>query len=208
MAPAQDRERRVNFDGRWGAEDRWYRLGDVSLGRRGVKQIVVFYVLAGVPLSYALHVLPVVGALTAAHLPAVVWSLGPIVLSGALGVVKPNGLAMHVFLPIALGQVFAERHLLGWTPCAEPVGRWSPRPLALESDGSESAFTEMEYVGPGELIRHRAARRTKAPRSLLDRLRGRPATQDLVQTGAWLPEPKLLTVKAGQRIRIHEEDRR
>ncbi|MTD47593.1 hypothetical protein GKE82_25655 [Conexibacter sp. W3-3-2] len=97
----------VNFDRLWGADPRWYRLGDdVSLGRRGVSQAMVLYVLAGLASAWLGRVLPPVSWL-AGGVSWWVWMPAIVGLAAAGAAVKPNGLRMHEFLPIVLEALAA-----------------------------------------------------------------------------------------------------
>ncbi|MTD47457.1 hypothetical protein GKE82_24960 [Conexibacter sp. W3-3-2] len=140
----------VNFDRLWGADPRWYRLGDdVSLGRRGVSQAMVLYVLAGLASAWLGRVLPPVSWL-AGGVSWWVWMPAIVGLAAAGAAVKPNGLRMHEFLPIVLEALAAPRHWLGWEPCGPLEGSWSPRPLPLLGDGSPGGEA-IRYRGPGRL---------------------------------------------------------
>jgi len=199
MTAAEDNARVdvvVNVDALWGAEPRWYRIGDVSLGDRGISQAVVFYAIAGVVLAWAAGALP---------LFAVGWWPGGVLLAVLVtmaGFVKPNGLRVHVFAPAAIAHLAASRHLLGFMAIGDPRRPWRPGALVLEADGSAPAFADLVYEGPGLVVRHRPARRLRAPRTLTDRLRRRPAAQMLIARTDLprLPEPRVLAVPAGARL--------
>lgn len=188
----------VNVDALWGGEVRWYRLGDVSLGQRGVPQIVVFYAIAGVLACWAAASLPLVGV---SPWP---WGLVLAAAVAAAGLVKPNGLALHTFAPLLLGYLLGARHLLGWQPCPDPCGVWRPGRLALESDIPRPGGGELVYTGPGRITRYQQADRRPGRRTLADRLRRRPAAQLLITRPdlAALTVARELEVPAGGRLII------
>ncbi len=132
--PAPSGREIINYDGVWGdaADPRWYHVGDgehrVSLGRNGIPQSVVIYALTGVGLAFALHQLPVLDALIAR--PS--WWLWAIVFGAVFAVaakVKPDGLAMHVYLPVVAADLAAARHQFGWVACEDPASDWRPDEL-------------------------------------------------------------------------------
>ncbi|MTD47690.1 hypothetical protein GKE82_26160 [Conexibacter sp. W3-3-2] len=140
----------VNFDRLWGADPRWYRLGDdVSLGRRGVSQTMVLYLVAGLASAWFLRQVPPASWLVGEiswwlWMPAVVGSFT------AAAAVKPNGLRMHEFLPAILGAAVSPRCHLGWEPAAELEGTWTAEDLPLLGDGSPGG-EEIRYRGPGRV---------------------------------------------------------
>ena len=198
-AGEQDASAVVNVDALWGGEPRWYRVGDMSLGDRGIPQTVVFYALTGAILAW---LLPAIGLPWAPH------GLLVVALFTAAGFVKPGGLRVHVFLPIAAGHALASKHLHGWAPCRDPEGTWRPEALPLEPDGSQPRFRQLRFEGPGLVVRHRAAKRLRVNPGRLDRLRRRPSTQVLVESPGrgvlqeprelWVPEGAVLIIREGQ----------
>lgn len=188
----------VNVDGLWGADPRWYRLGDVSLGDRGVPQLVIFYAAAGITLGWLLSALPA---------GVTFWPTGAILALGVtgLGLVRPGGLRAHQFLPVAATYLLTPRHRHGWMACQAPLRRWRPAELPIESDGSRPAFESLTYTGPGLLIRHRPARHLQLPRTTWERLRGREARQALEPAGdEVLPEGREVLVAAGVTVLVRE----
>ena len=186
----------VNVDVLWSAQPRWYRLGDLSLGDRGVPQIVVFYAIAGVLSAWLLAAVPVVG------LPW--WPFGVVVICGfgGAGFLRPNGLPVHTFLPTALAYLVASKHLHGWRATTDPTSPWSPGELGLETDGSRGRFEALVFEGPGRAVRHRPAQRLQGRRTVADRVRRRPAVQVLRQRPGRLAGPQVLEVGEGERLVI------
>lgn len=186
----------VNVDALWGSTSRWYRLGDVSLGDRGIPQPVVLYALAGVLSAWAVSGVPVVG---------VGWWPGGVLIAiafGAAGLVRPSGLPVHVFLPAAIGHLTGCRHLDGWRPCPDPGAGWRPGPVVLEQDAVCTRVDGVVFEGPGLVVWHRPGERYRLPRTLGDRVRRRPAAQILVpeQDAGWLQAGREVEVPVGHRL--------
>ena len=134
-APGTGREI-INYDGLWGdaADPRWYHIGDgehrVNLGRNGVSQAVVIYALSGAGLAFAVHRLPVLDVLVAR--PGWwLWALVLAVVFGGAAKVKPDGLAMHVYLPVMLCESGGSRDRFGWVACEDPGAAWRPDELPI-----------------------------------------------------------------------------
>lgn len=193
MTPVPDSGRMVvNVDALWGADARWYRLGDVSLGDRGVPQLVVFYAAAGVLAGWVVTGLPVVGLRF--------WPTGLLTALAvtAAGFVRPGGLRVHQFVPTVAAHFAAPRHLHGWQACRPPRAEWRPPVLVLEGDGSGPRFEPCSFMGPGLIVRHRAARRTVAPARMRDRVAGRERqVLEQLPGDAVLPEGREFAVPAG-----------
>ena len=196
-------ERVLNYDGLWARGARWYRIGDVSLGRRGVPQAAVAYALAGVAFVALVRLTPLLGDLVAATLPPLVWALAPVLVFAGLGMVSvQEDLPLHIFAGPLLTHLTTSRHLLGWIPVSDPTRSWRPGRLVLEQDGSAGRFPAAVFTGPGELVRNRPAKRTR-PASRLGFPSGRGRVQVLAEKpGPPLAEPKVLAVPAGVRVRI------
>lgn len=141
--PARTGHPVTNFDAVWGdaAEPRWFHVGKpphrVSLGRNGVPQALVVYALCGAGLALVLSRLPVLSVLIS--WPSG-WVAGAAVtaLFALAALLRPNGLRVHVFLPILLADRLGPRHTLGWKPLADPTAPWQPTELVL-SDPEEAA---------------------------------------------------------------------
>ena len=180
----------TNYDELWGAEPRWYSLGgDVSLGRRGVPQLVVFYALAAMAAAVAMHSLP---PLSWVLRPIPWWAFGPTVvgLGAASALPRVSGVRAHVFVPAALRHVLGPKDFCAWRPCA-PVGAgWQPDELVLIPDGSEGRYRTATHTGPGRVARCRPSRRTRS---------GRGETLELVGRGR-LVEPKIFDVARGRTL--------
>lgn len=136
QSPAPSGREIINYDGVWGdaADPRWYHVGDgahrVNLGRNGVAQSVVIYALTGVGLAFTLHRLPVLDVLVAR--PS--WWLWALVLGVVFALaakVKPDGLPMHVYLPVVAADLVRPRHQFGWVACEDPESDWQPDELAI-----------------------------------------------------------------------------
>jgi len=202
MESAEQRRLVVNVDALWGGEPRWYRVGDVSLGDRGIPQAVVFYALAGMLVAWVASAVP---GLSMGWMPG---GLAVVVAFTAAGFVRPGGLRAHVFIPIALGHALAAKHLHGWSTCRSPLGEWRPEELPLEPDGSQAHFRALRFTGPGLVVRHRPAQRLRVAPSVRQRLAGRPPAQALVEHAGraplaeprelWVPEGSVLIVREGQ----------
>ena len=192
-------ERVLNYDGLWTRGARWYRIGDVSLGRRGVPQAAVAYALAGVAFVALVRLTPLLGDLVAATLPPLVWALAPVLVFAGLGMVSvQEDLPLHIFAGPLLAHLTTSRHLLGWVPVSDPTRLWKPGRLVLEQDGSAGRFPAAVFTGPGELVRNRPAQRTRPARRL-----GRGRVQVLAEKpGPALTQPRVLEVPAGVRVRI------
>jgi len=204
----EPRERIVNFDPLWSATPRVYRIGDVSLGRRGLPQQVLVYLLAGLLGAVGILLLPLVGSLIAAVVPGVVWVVGVTAFVGALGAWRPGGVPVHILGPVLVRFLFRDRVLLGWVPLPDPCRPWQPDDLVMQDDGSHPSFTAMEFRGPGLLVRARPAVRGRTPRRLRDRLLRRPPGEWMrEQPGAELTEPRVTTVPPGVRVQIRPNDR-
>lgn len=140
----------VNFDRLWSADPRWYRLGDdVSLGRRGVSQTMVLYLVAGLASAWLTRSIPPASWLTGGlswwlWMPAVVGTFA------AAAAVRPNGLRMHEFLPVILESATTSRHRLGWEPAGGLEGEWTGQEIALLGDGSPGGEA-VRYCGPGRV---------------------------------------------------------
>ncbi|WP_354697316.1 hypothetical protein DSM112329_02939 [Paraconexibacter sp. AEG42_29] len=191
----------VNVDALWGADPRWYRIGDVSLGDRGVPQLVIFYAAAGVILGWLLTSLPV---------GVRFWPAGLIVtlVAAALGFVRPGGLRVHQFAPVAAAHLVAPRHLHGWHPCPSPEQQWRPGPLPMEGDGSRPQFEELAYTGPGLIVRHRPARHVRLRLRPHERLLGRRAGRQVltpIPAAGCLTEGREVLVPAGVTVRVRRE---
>ncbi|WP_196189484.1 hypothetical protein [Conexibacter sp. W3-3-2] len=121
----------------------------MSLGRRGVSQTMVLYLVAGLASAWFLRQVPPASWLVGEiswwlWMPAVVGSFT------AAAAVKPNGLRMHEFLPAILGAAVSPRCHLGWEPAAELEGTWTAEDLPLLGDGSPGG-EEIRYRGPGRV---------------------------------------------------------
>lgn len=202
------RERVINFDGLWSTLARVYSVGDVSLGRRGVPQMVLVYGLAGVFAAVVILFVPLLGAVIAAVLPGLAWVGGVGMLFGAAGAWRPDGVPMHVLGPVIARHPFRARVLLGWLALSDATHAWRPDDLVLEDDGSRAVFAPMEFVGPGRIVRARPAIRGRCRSNVIDRMLGRPASEWMCERpGPALSTPRVIDVPVGRRVRIQAHEK-
>jgi hypothetical protein len=150
---SQIRSYRKVFD----LERRIYRVESMRLNPGGVPVRGVVYYLALLGLGLLLGALPPF-ALVARDAP---WFLRdlvlPGVLAGLLAVIRIDGRPFHLAARAILRLHVGQRRLVGLRPlprggAAAIGGGWSPRPIVMLPDGSDSTIRRLRFTGPGALL--------------------------------------------------------
>lgn len=131
-------------------ERRLYRIDRIRLNPNGVPVRGVVYFLALLAVAIVVARLPLVN-FAAGPIP---WYARDVALPGALAallaVVRVDGRPFHLAARALIRLCSRPRRLVRLQPRRLPDGaRWTPPPVLLIPDGSDSEIRRFRYIGPG-----------------------------------------------------------
>jgi hypothetical protein len=150
-------------------ERRIYRVDRLRLNPGGipVRGVVYYLVLLGIGLL--LGVLPPI-SVVARDVPWFLRDLAlPGLLAGLLAVIRIDGRPFHLAARAMLRLHVGPRRLVGLRPFPSGAvaigGGWSPQPIVMLPDGSDSRTRRLRFTGPGALLIKVAHERRRLGRS-------------------------------------------